>query len=87
MLAKDAPARMAVRAALIEVRSTARAVSAEYLRPVLRGQRPRPNIAPQKVRSTRSFVKHLPAMVADRRRLERARIVGDAEIVAWMVTK
>ena len=30
MLAKDAPVRMAVRAALIEARSTDRAVSAEY---------------------------------------------------------
>ena len=31
-----------VRAALIEARSTARAVTAEYLRPMARGQRPRP---------------------------------------------
>jgi GT2 family glycosyltransferase len=87
MLAKDAPARLAVRAALIEARSTVRAVIAEFVRPVVRGQRPRPNVAPQKVRSMRSYVKHLPGMVADRRALERCRVVGDAEIVAWMVTK
>ena len=87
MLAKDAPARLALRAALIEARSTARAVTAEYLRPMARGQRPRPNVAPQKVRSTRSFLKHLPAMVTDRRRLGRQRVVSDADIVAWMVTK
>jgi GT2 family glycosyltransferase len=87
MLAKVAPARLAVRAALIEARSTARAVMAEYVRPMTRGQRPRPNVAPQKIRSTRSFVKHVPAMLADRRRLERRRVVGDAAIVAWMVSK
>jgi GT2 family glycosyltransferase len=87
MLAKDAPERVAVRAALIEARSMARAVRAEYLRPLVRGQRPRPNVAPQKVRSMRSFMKHLPAMVADRRRLGRDRVVSDAEIMAWMVTK
>ena len=87
MLVKDAPARLALRAALIEARSTARAVTAEYLRPMARGQRPRPNVAPQKVRSTRSFLKHLPAMVTDRRRLGRQRVVSDADIVAWMVTK
>jgi GT2 family glycosyltransferase len=87
MLAKDAPARLAVRAALIEARSMVHAVMAEFVRPVVRGQRPRPNVAPQKVRSMRSFAKHLPGMVADRRALERRRVVGDAEIVAWMVTK
>ena len=87
MLAKDAPARLAVRAALIEARSTARAVMAEYVRPVARGQRPRPNVAPQKLRSTRSFVKHVPAMLADRRELARRRVVGDAEMLGWMVTK
>jgi GT2 family glycosyltransferase len=87
MLAKDAPARLALRAALIEARSTARAVTAEYLRPMARGQRPRPNVAPQKVRSTRSFVKHLPAMVSDRRRLGRQRVISDADILGWMVTK
>jgi GT2 family glycosyltransferase len=87
MLVKNAPARLATRAALIEARSTVRAVTAEFLRPMARGQRPRPNVAPQKVRSTRSFVKHLPAMVAERRRLERRRAVTDAEILAWMVTK
>jgi GT2 family glycosyltransferase len=87
MLAKDAPERVALRAALIEARSMARAVSAEYLRPLARGQRPRPNVAAQKVRSMRSFMKHLPAMAADRRRLARERVVSDAEIMAWMVTK
>jgi N-acetylglucosaminyl-diphospho-decaprenol L-rhamnosyltransferase len=87
MLAKDAPARLALRAALIEARSTARAVTAEYLRPMARGQRPRPNVAPQKVRSTRSFVKHLPAMVTDRHRLGRQRVVSDRDILGWMVTK
>jgi hypothetical protein len=87
MLAKDAPARMAARAALIEARSTLRAIDAEYLRPARRGQRPRPNVAPQKVRSIRSYVKHVPAMLRDRRRLARARCVDDAAIVAWMVSK
>jgi len=87
MLTKDAPARMALRAVLIEARSTARAVTAEYLRPLARRQRPRPNVAPQKVRSMRSFAKHLPAMVADRRRLEAQRVVQDAEIMRWMVSK
>jgi GT2 family glycosyltransferase len=87
LLAKDAPVRMAVRAALIEARSTVRAVTAEYIRPMARGQRPRPNVAPQKVRSTRSFLKHLPAMAADRRRLGRQRVVTDTEILGWMVTK
>jgi GT2 family glycosyltransferase len=87
MLAKDAPARMAARAALVELRSTARAVTAEFLRPLARGQRPRPNVAPQKVRSMRSYVKHLPGMVTDRRRLQQERVVSDAEIVRWMVTK
>jgi GT2 family glycosyltransferase len=87
MLTKCAPARLGVRAALIEGRSTVRAVVTEYVRPMARGQRPRPNVAPQKVRSMRSFVKHVPAMVADRRRLEARRAVSDDELLAWMVTK
>ena len=87
MLAKDAPERMALRAALIEARSTARAVTNEYVRPLARGQRPRPNVAPQKVRSMRSFAKNLPSVLRDRRRLERKRVVSDAEILAWMTTK
>jgi GT2 family glycosyltransferase len=87
MLAKDAPARMAVHAALIDARSTLRAIDAEYLRPALHGQRPRPNVAPQRVRSMRSYLKHVPAMLRDRRRLARVRSVDDAAIVAWMVAK
>ena len=87
MLAKVAPPKMALRAALVEARSTARAVAAEYLRPMARAQRPRPNVAPQKVRSMRSYVKHVPAMLADRRRLDSQRVVPDAEIVRWMVSK
>jgi hypothetical protein len=87
MLAKDAPARMAVRAALVEARSTVRAVRDEFVHPMVRGQRPRPNLAPQKVRSMRSFVKHLPGMVTDRRLLEQRRIVSDGEILSWMVAK
>jgi hypothetical protein len=87
MLVKDAPTRMAIRAALIEARSMARAVVVEYVRPMTRGQRPRPNVAPQKIRSMRSFAKHLPAMVTERRALERRRVIVDSEIVSWMVTK
>jgi GT2 family glycosyltransferase len=87
MLAKDAPKWLALRAALIETRSTIRAVSTEYLRPMARGQRPRPNIAPQKVRSMRSYVKHLPAMVRDRRALDRSRVVSDDAMMRWMVGK
>jgi GT2 family glycosyltransferase len=87
MLAKDAPAPMAVRAAMIEARSAARAVVNEYARPVLRGQRPRPNVAPQKVRSMRSFANHVPGMLRDRRRLMRERVVPDDEILSWMTTK
>jgi GT2 family glycosyltransferase len=87
MLAKDAPPRMAARAALIEARSTLRAIDAEYLRRARHGQRPRPNVAPQKVRSMRSYLKHVPAMLRERRRLARVRSVDDAAIVAWMVAK
>jgi GT2 family glycosyltransferase len=87
MLAKDAPARMAGRAALIEARAMMRAVDAEYLRPMVHRQRPRPNIAPQKVRSMRSYVKHLPAMLRDRRHITAERVVDDAAILGWMVAK
>src|SRR5207253_4471667 len=79
MLAKDAPPRTAARATLVEARSAVRAVRAEFVTPLVHGQRPRPNVAPQQVRSMRSFVKHLPAMVADRRRLARTRTAGDDE--------
>jgi hypothetical protein len=87
MLTKDAPARLALKAALIEARSTMRAVTAEYARPALRGQRPRPNVAPQKVRSMGSFVKRVPSMLRDRRRLDGARVVDDAAIASWTVVK
>jgi GT2 family glycosyltransferase len=87
MLTKDAPGRMAVRAALIEARSMVRAVDAEYLHPIRHGQRPRPNVAPQKVRSMRSYLKHAPVMVRERRRLAAARVVDDAAILSWMVAK
>jgi GT2 family glycosyltransferase len=87
MLAKDAPMGMAARAALVELRSTLRAVAAEYCRPALHGRRPRPNVAPQKVRSMRSYAKHLPGMLRDRRRLATTRVVDDGAILAWMVAK
>jgi GT2 family glycosyltransferase len=87
MLAKNAPVGMAIRAALVEARSMLRALEAEYFRPTLHGQRPRPNVAPQKVRSMRSYLKHLPAMMRDRRRVATTRAVDDSAILAWMVTK
>jgi hypothetical protein len=35
----------------------------------------------------RSFAKNLPPVLRDRRQLARARIVDDADILAWMVQK
>jgi GT2 family glycosyltransferase len=87
MLAKLAPPRLAVKAALVEARATKRAVVAEWVSPLVHGRRPTPNVSPQKVRSTRSYFKHLPAMVAERRRLASEQRVADAEILRWMTTK
>jgi GT2 family glycosyltransferase len=87
MLAKNAPPRVAVRAGLVEAKVAAEAVAREYVRPLARGHRPRCDVAPQKVRSLRSVAKHVPAMVADRRRAAAARRVSDADIMAWTVRK
>jgi hypothetical protein len=62
-------------------------VTAEYLRPLARGQRPRRKLRAAEGSLVRSFVKRMPAMVRDRRCLDRHRVVSDDEIMAWMVTK
>jgi GT2 family glycosyltransferase len=87
MLAKLAPPRLAAKAALIEARATTRALVAEWVSPLAHRRRPTPNVSPQKVRSTRSYLKHLPAMLADRRRLMSEQLIADAEILRWLTTK
>lgn len=85
MLTKDAPAplaRAALRAYLDEAWMLTRR---EVLSPLRHRRRPELHLVPQRARSLRSYARLAPAMLRDRRALARRRVVGDDEIMGWMV--
>lgn len=88
VLAKNAPPRLAVSAAWRYLLSTASYARRDVLGPLLRGHRPNTVLARRRVRSYLAFLRLLPAMVVERRRLRRRQVVPSTEIVSrWMVAR
>ena len=87
LLAKNAPAPMAARAVVVELKVAWATLRREVLAPVRHLHRPHPMITKQKMRSLRSYAALLPAMLRDRRRLRRTRVVGHDDLSRWILTK
>ena len=85
MLTKNAPASMAGRAVLRFVTATGSYGLRDVVRPVLRRRRPALGLVRARVRSFLAYLRLLPALIRDRRRLRAGQVVPDAELVAWAV--
>ena len=87
MLAKNAPLRMAAHAVWRFALVTASYARRDIVRPVLGLHRPRPEQVRRRVVSLAGFLKLVPAMMADRRRLRRAPTVPDAVVASRLVRR
>lgn len=88
VLTKNAPARLAASAAYRYLLSTASYARRDVVGPMLRRRRPNTVLAKRRLRSYLAFVRLLPAMLVERRRLAKAAVVPSAEIVSkWTVRR
>lgn len=87
MLTKNAPPQLAARAAGRFLLSTASYAARDVLRPVARGRRPHPAIVVARLRSFGGYVRLLPQVLSDRRRLRARQVVHDDAITGWSVTR
>lgn len=87
LLAKNAPASMAARALGVELKIAWGTLRREVLAPVRHLHRPHPLVTKQKARSLKSYATLLPAMLRDRRRLARTRVVGHDDLPRWILSK
>jgi GT2 family glycosyltransferase len=87
MLVKNAPAGLAARQVLRYVLVTASYARRDVVGPLRRRRRPDPTVVVRRIRSFLGFLRLLPAMVADRRRLRARQSVPDRELLAWLVER
>jgi len=88
VLTKNAPARLAASAAWRYLLSTASYARRDVVGPMLRRRRPNTMLAKRRLRSYLAFLRLLPAMLVERRRLQRVAVVSSAEIVSrWTVRR
>ncbi|HSJ19504.1 MAG TPA: glycosyltransferase family 2 protein [Nocardioidaceae bacterium] len=87
MLTKNAPSRMAAGAAARFLVSTASYARRDVVRPLLHGRRPSPSLVRARLRSFGGFVRLLPEVLPDRRRLRAAQRVHDEAITGWAVDR
>jgi GT2 family glycosyltransferase len=87
MLAKNAPPRHAAGAAGRFLLSTASYAKRDVVRPILRGERPRPNIVTARLKSFGGYLRLLPGVIPDRRRLRSGQRVHDEAIVGWSISR
>lgn len=86
VLTKNAPARLAASAAFRYLLSTASYARRDVVGPMLRGRRPNTVLAKRRLKSYLAFLRLLPAMLVERRRLQRHPVVASDEIVRrWTV--
>jgi GT2 family glycosyltransferase len=83
VLCKNAPAGLAIRAVGRFLLITASYMRRDLVSPLLHGNRPRPRISAARVGAFAGFLRLLPAMLIERRRVRAAQIVPDEEIVGW----
>lgn len=87
LLAKLAPWKVAARALAVECRYEISFLLTEVVKPILRVGRPAPRRSALQKRVLQSYFALLPAMLNDRRDLQKRRKVSDTEIQKWIVTK
>jgi GT2 family glycosyltransferase len=87
LLAKLAPWKVAARAVAVETRYEVSFLLTEVVKPILRLGRPAPRRSALQKRVLQSYASLLPAMLRDRRTLQKRRTVSDSQVQAWVVTK
>jgi GT2 family glycosyltransferase len=87
MLTKNAPPQLVAGAAVRFLLSTASYAARDVLRPVARGRRPHPALVAARLRSFGGYVRLLPQVLPDRRRLRARQRVHDEAITGWSVNR
>lgn len=87
MLTKNAPLPLAAGAVARFVLSTGSYARRDVVRPVLHGRRPTTGLVRARVRSFAAYVRMLPRVLPDRRRLRAGQVVPDEAITGWSVTR
>lgn len=87
MLTKNAPWRLAAGAVGRYLLATASYGRRDVIGPLRRRSRPRFGVVGLRLVSLGSYLRLLPALLVDRRRLRRRQVVHDAELLAWFRTR
>lgn len=87
LLAKNAPRSLAVSAPAAFLRATASYALRDVVRPLLRGRRPQLGLVRRRLRSFAAFVRLLPHVLAERRRIRRRQRVHDDALMGWAVRR
>jgi GT2 family glycosyltransferase len=87
MLTKNAPWRLATSAAGRFVLSTASYARRDVVRPLAHGRRPSTGLVRARAKSFAAYLRLLPEVVRDRKRLRKAQIVPDEAITGWSVRR
>lgn len=83
MLTKNAPRRLLGDAVLRYLLATLSYARRDVIGPLLRARRPRFGVVGLRLASFGAYLRLLPALLRDRRRIRRRRTVGDRELAAW----
>ena len=84
MLTKNAPRRLALGAVGRYLLTTLSYGRRDIVGPLRRAQRPRFGVVGLRVASFAAYLRLLPVLLGDRRRLRRRQLVSDAELAAWI---
>ena len=84
---KNAPAGYAALAVRNFLLPVVRYAGRDLAGPLLRRQRPRTGLLRRRLRALAAFLRLLPAMLLERRRLRRRQVVPDGELLRWVVQR
>jgi hypothetical protein len=87
VLAKNAPWKVALRAAAVEANITLSVLMRDVFRPIASAHFPRPGEARQRFRSHRDALRLAPSMWRERRVLRRREVVSARQLMSWTVRK
>jgi len=87
MLARNAPAGIAITAPLRFLTATASYAKRDVVAPMLRRHRPNTGLTRRRMRAFLGYLRLLPAMLVSRRKVRRGRRLSDDELRSWLVTQ
>jgi GT2 family glycosyltransferase len=87
MLTKNAPRRLVADAIGRYLLATLSYTRRDVLGRLARGKRPNVGVVGLRLASFGAYLRLLPALLVDRRRLRRRQLVGDRELAAWSQTR